>query len=351
MHITEVVEPPTTADGDNNGDGLVNAADYVASTQAAEWSAPLNLPADVARVRRRLASDPHRPRYHYLPPANFLKDPNGLIFWKGRCHLFYQSNPYEVVDLNMTWSHAVSEDLVHWTDPPVALAPTPDGPDAAGVFSGGIVLFDEVPTAVYFGNSGGICIARAHPRDELLIHWQEHKGNPIIPTTPEASAWRPFDPNVFRDGEDWVILCGGRVESGDTAYTLVSKDFRNWKFLHNFYESSHKWTRTIDDCAVPDSFRLGNRHALLFSSHSGQSQYYLGSYSSQEKKFFPEDHGRFSKLRELSLEHGDPQAPMSVLAPDGRRIVFNWISEGCRFEAQHARGWGGDHLASSRLVA
>ncbi len=83
--------------------------------------APLNLPAAVLESRRRLAADPYRPLYHYAAPCNLLKDPNGPLYWQGRYHLFYQNNPYEVEDANMHWGHAVSEDLVHWTDLPVAL--------------------------------------------------------------------------------------------------------------------------------------------------------------------------------------------------------------------------------------
>ena len=313
----------------------------VSGAFAKDVPAPLNLPTDVAKSRRRLAADPHRPLYHFLPPANFLKDPNGLLYWKGRYHLFYQSNPLDMTDLNMTWSHAVSEDLVHWTDLPVAFAPTPKGPDYAGCFSGNVVVVDGVPTAVYYGNDKGICLARAHPEDEFLIHWEKYAGNPIVPHPPAGSGWKPFDPNVFRDGDTWVMLCGGRVETGDTAYTLVSKDFLNWKFLHNFYESSRKWTKMYDDCAVPDFFKLRDRYALVFSSHSGQTQYYLGSYSSKDKKFTPEDHGRFSKDRPLKLDHGDPQAPMTLLAPDGRRVLFNWMCEGRSWETQQALGWGG----------
>ena len=117
--------------------------------------APLNLPAAVLESRRRLAGDSNRPLYHYAAPANLLKDPNGPLYWQGWYHLFYQNNPYEVEDANMHWGHAVSEDLVHWTDLPVALLPTPGGPDRDGCWSGQIVIVDGVPTAVYFGKSGG----------------------------------------------------------------------------------------------------------------------------------------------------------------------------------------------------
>ncbi len=89
--------------------------------------------------REELAADRHRPLYHFLAPSNFLGDPNGTIWWKGSYHLFYQYNPYGAFDSSrlMHWGHAVSEDLVHWRDLRIALAPTPGGCDAAGCWRGG----------------------------------------------------------------------------------------------------------------------------------------------------------------------------------------------------------------------
>ena len=75
-------------------------------------------------LRERLRHDPHRPRYHFLPPANWMNDPNGLIQWRGKYHLFYQHNPRGALHADMHWGHAVSSDLVHWTHLPIALAPT-----------------------------------------------------------------------------------------------------------------------------------------------------------------------------------------------------------------------------------
>jgi hypothetical protein len=68
------------------------------------------------------AQDPHRPRYHFLPAANWLNDPNGLIQWKGQYHLFYQYNPNGPFHGTIHWGHALSADLVHWQQLPIALA-------------------------------------------------------------------------------------------------------------------------------------------------------------------------------------------------------------------------------------
>ena len=103
-------------------------------------------------------NDPHRPRYHFLPPSGWMNDPNGLIQWEGRYHLFYQYSPEfgDVPPSHRTatlkhWGHAVSDDLVHWEHWPVALTPTPGGPDKDGCYSGCAVDNDGVPTIVYTG--------------------------------------------------------------------------------------------------------------------------------------------------------------------------------------------------------
>src|ERR1700758_3966573 len=87
-----------------------------------------------------LAHDSNRPQFHLLPAANWMNDPNGPIYWKGNYHMFYQCNPNGAVWGDMHWGHAMSPDMVHWRHLPVALAPTPGGPDSAGCFSGTAVM-------------------------------------------------------------------------------------------------------------------------------------------------------------------------------------------------------------------
>jgi beta-fructofuranosidase len=91
--------------------------------------------ADLTALRERVG-DSHRPTYHLTPPANWLNDPNGLVRWNGRYHVFYQYNPGGPYHATIHWGHAVSDDLVHWRDEPVALTPSPDGPDRDGCWSG-----------------------------------------------------------------------------------------------------------------------------------------------------------------------------------------------------------------------
>jgi len=97
------------------------------------------------------ANDPLRPAYHLLPSHNWMNDPNGPIWWKGKYHLFYQLNPHAAVWGDMHWGHAVSPDMVHWRHQPIALEPTPGGADSEGCFSGSAVVLNGVPTFIYTG--------------------------------------------------------------------------------------------------------------------------------------------------------------------------------------------------------
>src|SRR6266436_2371963 len=94
-------------------------------------------------LRRKLAADPLRPQYHLLPAHNWMNDPNGPIFFRGRYHMFHQYNPQAAVWGNMNWAHSTSLDLIHWQYQPIALSPTNGGPDRDGVFSGSTVLDHE----------------------------------------------------------------------------------------------------------------------------------------------------------------------------------------------------------------
>ena len=115
---------------------------------------------DIDPRRLELASDPHRPAYHFLAPANWMNDPNGTIFWQGRYHIFYQYNPNGAFHGTIHWGHASSADLVHWEDHPIALAPTPGAADREQCYSGAAFVTREgAPAFIYHGVPDGICLA------------------------------------------------------------------------------------------------------------------------------------------------------------------------------------------------
>ena len=290
-------------------------------------------PTYSSQSRRMLSDDDrYRPRYHYTSPANFLGDPNGPLLWDGRYHLFYQYNPDGAYDNSrrMHWGHAVSDDLVRWTDLPIALGPDPDGPDRLGCFSGAATVWDGVPTLVYYGNPTGICIATSA---DGLLTWQKHPANPVIPHSLHGGP-TVFDPAIWREDGTWYCLSGGSVEGPkDAAFLFRSEDMVDWEYVGLFYEPGDE-----TDCAVPDFFALGDKHVLLFSSHQKGVQYYIGEYT--RGRFEPVRHGRMNS-GSMGLETGNLLAAYTLLDGSGRRVMFGWVSEGRQEEVQRGFGWSG----------
>jgi beta-fructofuranosidase len=279
--------------------------------------------------------------YHFLPPANWLNDPNGLIHWQGLYHLFYQYNPNGPFHGTIHWGHAVSEDLVHWRHLPIALAPGP-GADEDGCWSGVAVDDDGVPTLIYSGNRDGVqraCLATS--ADDLLT-WQKHAGNPVISEPPpelHLVAYR--DHSVWREDGTWYQLMGAGIEGqGGTALLYRSDDLRTWEYLHPLLAGDqHRfapiWTGSMWEC--PDFFALDGRHVLILSVWDKEQLHYsaafVGNY--RDQRLLPDV--------EHKLDYGDRHfyAPQSFQDGQGRRIIFGWVHEGRSIEEQLASGWSG----------
>ena len=297
--------------------------------------------ASVAEARKRLdPADPHRPRFHFLPPANWMNDPNGFIQWKGRSHLFYQHNPYGPLWGNMHWGHATSDDLVHWEHQPIALAPTPGACDKDGVYSGCIVDHGGVPTAIYTGVRPE-CQCLATSRDGLLT-WEKHPANPVLAAPPEGFDDGFRDPWVWREGDDWLMVVGGgRKGIGGALPLYRSRDLVRWEYLHSLFEGISRESGRMWEC--PFFFPLGDKYVLVVHPIPvGRAIWFSGSYT--HRRFIPEARGT------LDFAHHDFYATHFLRDDRGRWIMVAWLREARGNEAQSAAGWSGA-LSLPRVVS
>ncbi|NLK87851.1 MAG: glycoside hydrolase family 32 protein [Clostridiaceae bacterium] len=178
--------------------------------------------------------EPHRPQYHFSPPFGWTNDPNGLVYFEGEYHLFYQYNPDDINWGPMHWGHAVSKDMIHWQNLPIALEP-----DELGTIFSGSVVVDEKDTSGFFGGSAGLVAIFTHHGEyeqQSIAYstdkgrtWVKYEGNPVI-TNEKTKAYKDFrDPKVFwyAPGNTWIMILGGgifRIYKSDNLreYELVS---------------------------------------------------------------------------------------------------------------------------------
>jgi beta-fructofuranosidase len=275
-----------------------------------------------AASRKKLAGDKHRPIFHYVNPEGNLNDPNGLCYWQGRWHLFYQAYPPE--DPRQHWGHVVSTDLVHWRDLPYAIYPNPE----RAVFSGSTLVENDRVIAMYHGTMAGNMVATSS--DPLLLNWKKVTGKPVIPmesTTGFPLPYSVFDPSIWKKDSIYYSLSAGRVAEGPggkpirTNYLFRSKDLANWEYVNDEFVQDDRFTLIGDDGACPYFWPIGDRYILPFFSHMSGGQYFMGDYDQQNDKFHVTSHGKFNFGAATPSGVHAPSA-----TPDGKGgiiIIFN----------------------------
>ena len=275
--------------------------------------------ARLARARQALAGDRHRPIYHYVNPEAMLNDPNGLCFWRGRWHLFYQAYPPE--DTRQHWGHAVSDDLIHWRDLPYCIYPDPE----ECCYSGATLVEDDRVIAMYHGTKAGNMVATSS--DPLLLNWTKlggAGGAPVIPmAAPDGGAlpYRVFDPCIWKQGGNYYSLSAGQIPEGPAGtpvaadFLFRSADLEHWEYLHPFTEDD-RFTLVGDDGACPYFWPIGDKHILLFFSHMSGGQYLLGDYDTGRDKLVVTGGGKFNMG---PVGPGGVHAPSAT--PDGRDVI------------------------------
>ncbi len=237
--------------------------------------------------------EPYRPQYHFTPAQNWMNDPNGLIYYHGQYNLFFQYNPSGTTWGNIEWGHAVSTDLVHWTEEPVAIPQDSN----EFVFSGSVV-YDKTDSsglgsalnpplvAIYTSAQKATGIQRqslAYSLDGGTT-WTKYAGNPVL----DLGSQNFRDPKVFwyAPGNEWLMV----VARSDLheVYFYSSTDLKQWTYLSEFGPAGA--TGGVWEC--PDLYPLpvdGNPNNVKWvltvnlnpGSYAGGSgaQYFLGSFN------------------------------------------------------------------------
>ena len=267
-----------------------------------------------AESRKKLAADRYRPAYHFVSPESQLNDPNGLCFWQGRWHMFYQGyppdefpKPADIPKRRQHWGHAVSDDLVHWRDLPYAIYPGIE----QMCFSGSTVVEESQVVAYYLGINAGQMVAIS--KDPLLLNWEKLGGRPVKSPAGDSCIWK--------EGDTYFGLVGAGLVS--------SKNLIDWTARGGFLEGNP--FPLGDASACPNFVPIGNKHLFLSFSHTYGGQYLLGDYNAQSHKFKPYAHGRFNHG---TVSPGGVHAPSA--AADGKGGVINILNIN---DGRHSDDW------------
>ncbi len=284
-------------------------------------------------------TDLFRPRVHFTPPANWMNDPNGLVYYDGEYHLFYQHNPYGTAWGHMSWGHAVSADLTHWRHLPVAI---PEAFDAGyTIFSGSVVVdwenrsgfgTDKAPplVAVYTGDHRGetpfqdIRIACSIDRGRTFT---EYSDNPVL----DEQERKFGDPKVFwyAPTQRWIMVSiVGHTQGHAILYSSI--DLRTWSRMSEF----HAPERAPGVWECPDLFPLyldGDLDQIRWIlkvncvrsvEQPAATRFFLGGFDGE--RFIAD-----SPIGEgLTCDAGAIYAEVTYNdVPDGRRILVGWLRE------------------------
>jgi beta-fructofuranosidase len=302
--------------------------------------------ADAARLDRELRAfatravegrpatidtDPWRQSFHIQPPIGLLNDPNGLVQHRGTYHLCYQWHPFGARHALKFWAHLTSTDLVHWTEQPIALAPSQPY-ESHGCYSGSGIVHEDAVKMLYTGNSFTPegqrtpyqLLATLDPQGGFV----KHHANPIVAPI-DGYAGDIRDPKVwFRADTYWMLLGARGPGDHGTALLLRSTDLVDWELIGPIAGGADEPLGYMWEC--PDLPRLDDRDVLVISpqfdagEHAGDARftdttlYCVGALDLAS--------GRFTGHEFRRVDAGpDFYAPQSLVAEDGRVIQVAWM--------------------------
>ncbi|MDU0201988.1 glycoside hydrolase family 32 protein [Paenibacillus sp. MAH-36] len=302
-----------------------------------------------------MLQDRYRPNFHFTPQQQWMNDPNGLVYFQGEYHLFYQYHPDGTTWGPMHWGHAISKDLVSWDHMPVALEPDEHG----YIFSGSAVV-DWEDTSGFFGGGAGLVAIFTHhdnagengsvrERQSLAYSsdsgrtWTKYSGNPVLADT-RFPDFR--DPKVFwhTKSKRWIMI----LASGQTVSIYHSPNLKEWTFASQFGEGegSH-----IGVWECPDLFELPvdgdpshTKWVMLVSignapeyPEGSRTQYFIGQFNGTE--FKNDDAAESVRWLDGGRDNYAGVSWSDLPAEDGRRIYIGWLSNWKYAQVTPTEGW------------
>jgi fructan beta-fructosidase len=275
----------------------------------------------------------YRPQFHFSPKANWMNDPNGMVYLNGTYHLFFQHNPGGTTWGPMHWGHATSSDLMHWTEQPIALYP-----DSLGTIFSGSAVVDKDNTAG-FGKNAIIAIFTHHNKKiedaKTGLHqyqsiaystdegktWTKYKGNPVLPN---PGIWDFRDPKVqwYEAGKKWLMT----LATKDRITFYSSPNLKNWTKESEFGEKlgAHGGVWECPDLVSLD-YKGTKKWVLLVSINPGgptsgsATQYFVGDF---DGKTFVADN-----TSTRWVDYGaDDYAGVTFSNTGDRKIFIGWMT-------------------------
>jgi fructan beta-fructosidase len=301
------------------------------------------------QVDSSIGDEQYRPQVHFSPKEKWINDPNGMVYYNGTYHLFYQYHPYSSVWGPMHWGHATSKDMIHWNRQPIKIFP-----DSLGTIFSGSAVVDKWNTSG-FGRNGIVPLvaiftqhkegdkkaARNYSQHQSLAYsldngktWIKYSGNPVL-KSPGIPDFR--DPKVIwhEPTKRWIMS----LAVLDRIYFYSSPDLKHWTKESDFGESAGAHGG-VWEC--PDLFPLGYNGkpiwVLIVNLNPGGpnkgsgTQYFLGDFNGKE--FLP-----FSTATKW-LDYGpDSYAGVTWSNTGNRKVFLGWMSNWSYAERVPTETW------------
>lgn len=270
-------------------------------------------PGDEIKNADNLYEEPLRGQFHFSPKRGWNNDPNGMVFYNGEYHLFFQHNPYGWGWGNMHWGHAVSKDLVHWEELSPKLLPDDMGP----MFSGGAVVDlkntsgfgkDGKPPMVLFYTAAGNPTVQGMAYSTDGRHFTKYEGNPILKQITPGNR----DPKVIwhEPTKRWVMVLWVELAGVNTMHFFTSPNLKEWTFaskIDGFFECPEFFEAPID----------GNADHKKWVLLGASSDYRIGSFDGEtftpETPMLPGQRGKDFYAAQAFTNQ-----------PEGRHILIGW---------------------------